>query len=67
MKPPVGVYPLLARLKAEQKVTTEWVDTGVGHAHKYYELTDKGRATLKGMLIAWRDFGAAFEQLMSEK
>jgi PadR family transcriptional regulator PadR len=62
-----SVYPLLSRLRVEKKVVTEWVDTGVGHAHKYYQLTERGRSTLKAMLIAWHEFSATFEQLISEK
>jgi PadR family transcriptional regulator, regulatory protein PadR len=59
-----SICPLLARLKSEGKVETEWVDTGVGHAHKYYTLTKHGRATLKAMLTTWREFNAAFEALI---
>lgn len=62
-----SIYPLLSRLRTEKKVQTEWVDTGVGHAHKYYELTERGRVTVKAMLAAWREFGGAFAQLIEEK
>jgi PadR family transcriptional regulator PadR len=62
-----SIYPLLARLRAEKKVETEWVDTGVGHAHKYYALTEHGRITLKAMLKAWREFNAAFGRLLEEE
>src|SRR5215470_3151208 len=62
-----SIYPMLSRLRAEKKVETEWVDSGEGHAHKYYQLTDHGRATLKAMMTAWREFSAAFEQMMAEK
>ena len=62
-----SIYPLLSRLRAEKKVTTAWVDTGVGHAHKYYALTAHGRETLKAMLTAWRQFSQAFETLIDEK
>ncbi len=61
-----AIYPLLARLRADGKVKAEWVDEGVGHAHKYYELTDHGRATLDTMLGVWRELTAAFDQLLSE-
>lgn len=61
------IYPLLSRLRAEKKVETEWVDTGVGHAHKYYALTARGRATLEAMLTTWRDFNKAFDRLIEEK
>jgi len=60
-----SIYPLLARLKAEGKVDAEWVDRGVGHAHKYYALTPHGEATLTAMLTAWREFNAAFEALIT--
>lgn len=50
-----SIYPLLSRLRTEKKVTTTWVDDGVGHARKVYELTDEGRAACKGMLVAWRE------------
>ena len=61
-----SIYPLLSRLRAEKKVETEWVDEGVGHAHKYYELTDHGRATLKAMVTAWREFSTTFDRLIDE-
>ncbi len=61
-----SIYPLLARLRTEKKVKAEWVDTGVRHSHKYYELTPSGRIILEAMLVAWREFGAAYDQLLKE-
>ena len=58
-----SIYPLLSRLRAERKVETEWVDDGVGHAHKYYALTRHGEATCEAMLVAWREFSRAFERI----
>lgn len=62
-----SIYPLLSRLRAEKKVDTEWVDSGVGHAHKYYRLTPHGQKILAGMLTGWREFTAAFNQLTGVK
>ncbi|NUP10664.1 MAG: PadR family transcriptional regulator [Polyangiaceae bacterium] len=62
-----SIYPLLSRLKAEKKVTTEWVQAEAGHAHKYYELTDHGRQTCSLLLEAWRDYVAAFDRLAGKK
>jgi PadR family transcriptional regulator, regulatory protein PadR len=62
-----SIYPLLSRLRAEKKVETEWVDDGVGHAHKYYRLTPHGEATCAAMLKAWREFNRAFERVTGEK
>ena len=61
-----SIYPLLARLKAEKKVETRWVEEEVGHAHKYYHLTDRGRAIALVMVEAWRDFNQAFTRLLEE-
>jgi PadR family transcriptional regulator PadR len=58
-----SIYPLLARLRNEKKVSTEWVDEGSGHAHKYYTLTPHGERILRGMLAAWSDYAAAFDRL----
>ena len=62
-----AIYPLLSRLRADGKVTAEWIDEGVGHAHKYYELTERGRAALATMLEAWRELTTAFERLTAQK
>jgi len=60
-----SIYPLLARLRTEKKVKTEWVDGGVGHAHKVYELTESGRRACKDMLQAWTEFSTAMETLIA--
>jgi PadR family transcriptional regulator, regulatory protein PadR len=62
-----SIYPLLARLKNEKKVTAQWIDSDVGHAHKYYELTPLGRSTLKAMIAAWHEHTAALEQLIPRR
>lgn len=61
-----SIYPLLARLKADKKVETKWVEEDAGHAHKYYRVTERGRATCKAMIAAWREFNAAFSQLLED-
>jgi PadR family transcriptional regulator, regulatory protein PadR len=61
-----SIYPLLSRLRSEKKVTTEWVDSGVGHAHKYYELTAHGRQILRGMVEGWREYTTAFNKLIGD-
>lgn len=62
-----SIYPLLARLKTEKKVSTEWVEEETGHAHKYYELTEHGRQTCGALRQAWADYVAAFDRLAGEK
>lgn len=59
-----SIYPLLARLRAEKKVKTEWVDSAVGHAHKVYQLTDLGKKATRDMVAAWREFSGAMDALI---
>ena len=50
-----------------EKVETEWVDPGVGHSHKYYRLTRRGRAAGESMLAAWREFAGAVERVIGDR
>jgi PadR family transcriptional regulator PadR len=61
-----SIYPLLARLRGEEKVVAEWVDEGAGHAHKVYRLTRRGEAACQAMLEAWRDFAAALDRVVDD-
>ena len=61
-----SIYPVLARLRNEKKVTTEWVDGGVGHSHKYYSLTPYGRKILSRMLAAWSEYTQAINTVISK-
>jgi|SRR5581483_400104 len=62
-----SIYPLLSRLRAEKKVATEWIDEGVGHAHKYYTLTPFGAQILQGMLAEWRKYTAALNRAIGTR
>lgn len=59
------IYPLLARLKAEGWVESEWVEAELGHPRKYYRLTGAGRRHLLQMARAWSTFAATMERLLS--
>ncbi len=61
-----SIYPLLARLRGEKKVTAQWVDEGVRHAHKYYELTPYGHKILAKMLAAWSDHAKAIGAILGK-
>src|SRR5215471_9459713 len=50
------VYPLLARLKAEGLLESEWVEAEVGHPRKYYRLTPAGRRRAAQMAHFWSQF-----------
>ena len=59
------VYPLLARLKADGLVESEWVDADVIHPRKYYSLTPAGRRRAIEMAQVWVRFSAGISGLLS--
>ncbi len=59
------VYPLLARLKADGLVESEWVDADVIHPRKYYSLTPAGRRRAIEMAQVWVRFSAGINGLLS--
>jgi PadR family transcriptional regulator PadR len=59
------VYPLLARLKADGLVESEWVDADVVHPRKYYSLTPAGRRRAIEMAQVWVRFSAGIGGLLS--
>lgn len=58
------VYPILARLKAEGLLQSEWVEAEAGHPRKYYQLTATGRRRLKDQVQAWTSFSANLSAML---
>jgi PadR family transcriptional regulator len=58
------VYPILARLKAEGLLQSEWVEAEAGHPRKYYWLTPAGGRRVLEMALAWDQFSANLETLV---
>jgi PadR family transcriptional regulator PadR len=59
------VYPLLARLKADGLLESEWVEADAGHPRKYYRLTALGRRRAIEMARMWSAFAASLGDLLS--
>lgn len=59
------IYPLLARLKADGLIESEWVETDLVHPRKYYRLTEAGRVRSAEMARAWSQFSAGLEALLA--
>ncbi len=49
------LYPLLSRLRREQALEYEWIESGVGPPRKYYQLTTKGRQQLETLIKYWKE------------
>lgn len=58
------VYPLLARLKSEGLLDSQWVEAEAGHPRKYYRLTPGGRRRAMQMAKFWSEFSASIESLL---
>jgi PadR family transcriptional regulator, regulatory protein PadR len=58
-------YPLLAKLKADGLLKSEWVEADAGYPRKYYQLTPAGRRRAVDMAKVWSRFSASLEALLS--
>lgn len=59
------VYPLLARLKADGLLESEWVEADTSHPRKYYRLTASGKRRAVQMARTWSRFSATLQDLLS--
>lgn len=57
------LYPLLSRLRREELVDYQWVESGQGPPRKYYQITDKGAARLDELVAYWRRLSTTLENL----
>lgn len=57
------LYPLLSRMRRDELVAYEWVESGSGPPRKYYSLTDTGRARLEDLGAYWRLLSTTLETL----
>ena len=57
------LYPLLSKLRREELVDYEWVESDAGPPRKYYSLTEKGRGRLDDLAAYWRLLTTTLEHL----
>ena len=57
------LYPLLSKLRREEYVDYQWVESGQGPPRKYYQLTDKGASRLEELAAYWRHLTTTLENL----
>jgi PadR family transcriptional regulator PadR len=60
------LYPLLARLAKDGRVTSRWRESDVGPPRKYYEITAQGRRALADFTTEWRRFRGAVDRILAE-
>jgi len=52
------LYPLLTRLKNDEQLTYEWIESTQGPPRKYYRLTQQGELLLNELEKSWDDLTA---------
>ncbi|MCC7462460.1 MAG: PadR family transcriptional regulator [Gammaproteobacteria bacterium] len=57
------LYPLLSRLRREQLLGYEWIESEAGPPRKYYTLTSRGRTQLAELSRYWESLNATVESL----
>lgn len=60
------LYPLLTRLKNDELLSYEWVESTQGPPRKYYKLTPKGEEFLAGLQIAWDELSDTVNHLRTK-
>lgn len=60
------LYPLLTRLKNDDLLSYEWVESTQGPPRKYYRLTEKGEVFLSELETSWRELNETVEQLRNQ-
>ncbi|WP_395647383.1 PadR family transcriptional regulator [Terricaulis sp.] len=57
------LYPLLSKLRRDELVDYEWVESDAGPPRKYYSLTAKGEERLAELAAYWRHLTTTLESL----
>ena len=57
------LYPLLSRLRREQLVDYEWVESEAGPPRKYYSLTETGKGQLAALEAYWHELNETIAKL----
>ena len=57
------LYPLLSRLKNNELLSYEWIESTQGPPRKYYRITEKGREVLAELDTVWKEMGETIKML----
>ena len=59
------IQKLLTRLKNDDLLSYEWVESTQGPPRKYYKLTEKGEAFLGELEISWKELNETVNHIAS--
>jgi len=57
------LYPLFSKLKRENLVAYDWVESGTGPPRKYYMLTSEGKTRLVALRKYWIELEESIDSL----
>ena len=57
------LYPLLTRLKNDELLSYEWVESNKGPQRKYYRHKEKGEEVLSELENSWRDLNETVNKI----
>ncbi|KAA6341912.1 hypothetical protein EZS27_010297 [termite gut metagenome] len=60
------LYPLLTRLKNDNFLGYEWIESPQGPPRKYYKLTDKGETFLGELESLWKELNETVNHLANK-
>lgn len=60
------IYPLLTRLKNSGLLKYDWEESKSGPPRKYYELTSKGKNTMKELNETWEELDFSINSLLKK-
>jgi PadR family transcriptional regulator PadR len=60
------LYPLLTRLKNEELLSYEWIESTQGPPRKYYKLTEKGEECLGELEVSWCELNETVNRIASK-
>jgi PadR family transcriptional regulator PadR len=60
------LYPLLTRLKNDDFLSYEWIESPQGPPRKYYKLTDKGETFLGELENLWKELNETVNHLANK-
>ena len=57
------LYPLLTRLKNDDLLSYEWIESTQGPPRKYYKLTEKGEVFLGELETSWQELNDTVDHI----
>lgn len=62
-----SLYPLLARMKSADLVTTRWEGSSTGRRRKYYAITERGMSHLRQFDAIWNEISGQVGELLGRQ